>query len=234
MHHTLFLVLTTLVSTVFIQTTEVCVIDPLLCFFPVHHLHPSLVSFICELPFAGCDSWCHVFGICTTSELHLSLLNQPCSEASWTIKNKRGARMKVRLVEHQVWHAAKAGWKMMCSKRLFSQSQHSVQTLLQCLHSPCAQSDTSTSMCMSNSQVLAAIPLFGHSKIQPILAQSLKTQCSSCLEDRGMENSHVCSLSLKKPRCTTFIKTWMQKKKPIRNAKSHNVLASVSKKFWRP
>ena len=40
-------------------------------------------------------------------------------------------------------------WSPWCSVGLFSQGQLSVQTLLQCLYSPCVPSHASTSVCMS-------------------------------------------------------------------------------------
>ena len=57
------------------------------------------------------------------------------------------------------------GLSAHCGKGFFSQSQLSVQTLLQCPDGPCVQSHAPASMHMLKLQTLAAMPLFGNTKI---------------------------------------------------------------------
>ena len=63
------------------------------------------------------------------------------------------------------WHAAESGLIPQFGKGFFSQSQLSVQILLQCPYSHRVQSHALTSVCTWKTQTLAAIPLFGHTKI---------------------------------------------------------------------
>ena len=51
------------------------------------------------------------------------------------------------LTEKPGLHNSDTGMSPPCGKALFSQSQLSGYTLLQCLYSPCVQSQASTSVC---------------------------------------------------------------------------------------
>ena len=103
-----------------------------------------------------------------------------------------------QLVEHQVKCAADAGSTPLCSKRVFSQSTCSADSLMVFMQPPYAVTRTNTCVhirCPQHWQ--PCIPLFEQTKIQHTLGQPLKMECG-CVSGGETEKCHICNLSPEK------------------------------------